>query len=122
MEHFESPANRGALERPDLVGKGSLDGFPPFVTVYLRMSGERVADATFVADGCGITIACGSILTELVKGRSFVECRQITAETLAKALDGIPIEKEYCAAVAISALHDAIRNWDSIHETTLKAP
>jgi NifU-like protein involved in Fe-S cluster formation len=111
MEHFQSPANRGAMEQANAVGRGSLDGYPPFLTVYLRIGDKRVADAAFEADGCGVTIACGSMVTELVKGRSRVECRQITAETLAKALDGIPIEKEHCAAVAISALHDAIRSW-----------
>jgi NifU-like protein involved in Fe-S cluster formation len=52
MEHFQSPVSRGAMERPDLVGKGSLDGYPPFVEVYLRIEGERVADATIEAEGC----------------------------------------------------------------------
>jgi NifU-like protein involved in Fe-S cluster formation len=99
------------MECADAIGKGSLDGYPPFVIVYLRIDRNRVAVATFEAEGCGVTIACGSVLTELIRGHSLAECRQITAETLAKALDGIPSGKEYCAAVAISALHNAIRSW-----------
>jgi NifU-like protein involved in Fe-S cluster formation len=111
MEHFQSSANRCTMECADAVGRGSLDGHPPFVTVYLRIDRERVADATFEAEGCGVTIACGSMLTELVHARKLADCRQITIETLAQALDGIPAGKEYCAAVAISALHNAIRSW-----------
>jgi nitrogen fixation NifU-like protein len=109
MEHFQSPANRESMAAPDLVGQGSLDGYFPFVTLYLRITGQRVADGTFEAEGCGVTIACGSMLTELVHGRSLAECRQLTAHALAEALDGIPPGKEYCAEVAIRALQDAIK-------------
>jgi nitrogen fixation NifU-like protein len=111
MGHFQSPANRGSMECPSLVGKGSLGGYPPFVTLYLRLDSDRVAEISFEAEGCGVTIACGSILTEVLKGRNLAECRQISAESLAHALDGIPTGKEYCAFVAISALQNAIRSW-----------
>jgi NifU-like protein involved in Fe-S cluster formation len=79
MEHFQSPANRGEMTGASIIGKGSLDGNPPFVTFYLRIDRNHVVDATFQAEGCGVTIACGSMLTELVHGRSLAECRQLTA-------------------------------------------
>jgi NifU-like protein involved in Fe-S cluster formation len=73
MQHFQFPTNRGAVECPDLVGKGSLDCYPPFLTLYLRIDSNRVVDAAFEAEGCGVTIACGSALTELTRGRSIAE-------------------------------------------------
>jgi NifU-like protein involved in Fe-S cluster formation len=109
MEHFQTPANRGAMESPDVIGRGSLDGYPPFVTLYLRVNGDRIVDTAFEAEGCGVTIACGSALTELVRGRNLAECGQITSHELAQALDGIPSGKEYCADVAIRALRDTVR-------------
>jgi NifU-like protein involved in Fe-S cluster formation len=109
MEHFQSPASRGAMECPDLLGRGSLGGYPPFLTVYLRLRGNRVAHAAFEAEGCGVTIACASMLTELVQGRTLDECAAITVQQIAQALDGIPAGKEYCAEVTIAALRDAIR-------------
>lgn len=108
MEHFQSPTNRGVMECPDLVGKGSLDGYPPFVTLYLRVNQELITDVAFEAAGCGVTIACGSALTELLMGRTLAECRQLTTHDLSVALDGLPTGKEYCAEVAIRALRDAI--------------
>jgi nitrogen fixation NifU-like protein len=111
MDHFQSPANRGRLDCSDLVGRGSLDGHPPFVVLYLRIDGDRVARATFEAEGCGVTIACASMLTELVRGTDLAECRQITPHDLSVALDGIPSGKEYCADVTIAALQDALRRW-----------
>jgi NifU-like protein involved in Fe-S cluster formation len=109
MEHFQTPTNRGAMESAHLVGKGNLNGYPPSVSLYLRMAQDRVLEATFEAEGCGVTIACGSILTELVRGRTLDECASITAQQIAHALDGIPAGKEYCAEVAVRALQDAIR-------------
>jgi nitrogen fixation NifU-like protein len=109
---FESPANRGAMERPSVVGKGSLDGYLAFVTFYLRIDRGIISDATFQAERCGVTIACASILTELVRGRGLTECRQITPHDISVALDGFPSGKEYCADVTIAALQDAIWDWE----------
>lgn len=108
MEHFQSPTNRGAIDRPDSVGKGSLDGYPPYITLYLCIDRDRITEATFEAAGYGVTIACGSVLTQLVLGRNLTECRQITVHDLAEALDGLPTGKEYCAEVTIRALQDAV--------------
>jgi nitrogen fixation NifU-like protein len=113
MEHFQEPANRGFMDSADVVGKGSLDGYPPFVTLYLRFDADRVANATFQAEGCGVTVASSSMLTELIRGRNLAECHRITAHDLAQALDGIPPGKEYCAEVAIRALQDAMKKWSS---------
>jgi NifU-like protein involved in Fe-S cluster formation len=114
MEYFQSPTNRGQMDCSDLVGRGSLGGHPPFVVLYLRIDGDRIARATFEGEGCGVTIACASMLTELVRGRGLAECRQITSHDLSVALDGIPSGKEYCADVTIAALQDAIEGWESI--------
>jgi NifU-like protein involved in Fe-S cluster formation len=109
MDHFQSPMNRGAMEQAYLVGKGSLDGYPPFLTLYLRTDGNRVVDAKYEAKGCGVTMACGSVLTELIRGHTLADSRQINADDLSQALDGLPSGKECCAEVAIRALKDALR-------------
>jgi NifU-like protein involved in Fe-S cluster formation len=113
MDHFQDPFNRYSMTSPapDLVGKGSLDGHPPYLTLYLRLEGKMIGEAAFEAAGCGVTIACGSMLTALVKGCDHAACCKITAHQLSEALDGVPSGKEYCAEVAISALRDAIRSW-----------
>ena len=97
MDHFQDPSNRHSMECPDLIGKGSLDGHPPFLTLYLRLDRNKVAEGAFEAAGCGVTIACGSMLTELVKGCDQAACDKISAHQLSKALDGVPPGKEYCA-------------------------
>jgi nitrogen fixation protein NifU and related proteins len=48
-----------------------------------------------------------------VVGRSIDDCRELTAEDLIEALDGVPPDKLHCPALAIAALRDALRHWEN---------
>jgi nitrogen fixation NifU-like protein len=109
MEHFSSPRNMQAMESPDLVGHAGTPGRGPFLILYLRMDGPRIERASFQTYGCGPTIAAGSVLTEVIAGRSVAECLKMTHLDIIAALDGVPPDKLHCPALAIAALHDALR-------------
>ena len=79
--------------------------------LYLEVEDGRIAAAKYHTVGCGPTIACGSMLSEMVVGRSIAECRELTAEDLIEALDGVPPDKLHCPALAIGALRDALAKW-----------
>ena len=51
-------------------------------------------------------------MSELVLGRSIAECRELTAEELIEALDGVPPDKLHCPALAIGALRNALSHWE----------
>ena len=70
----------------------------------------RVEDIAFRAYGCAAAIASCSALTEMVKGTTLAYALAVTPETLSKALGGLPLRREYCPHVAVSALRNAIRN------------
>lgn len=109
MDHATDPRNRGPLADADAIGQASVGGSPPFVTVYLKMAGELVARARFEAQGCGYTVACCSILTEIVTGRSVLEMARLTSADILHQLEGVPRHRQFCAALAIEALSDALR-------------
>ena len=77
--------------------------------LYLKIEDERIAAAKYHTVGCGPTIASGSMLTEMINGKSIAECRELTVENLIEALDGMPPDKLHCPALAIGALKDALR-------------
>jgi nitrogen fixation NifU-like protein len=108
MEHFQEPRNLGRMASPDRTGEASISGGARFV-VYLRIEGDRVSKVTFESFGCGVTTASGSMLTELIEGRSIAECMGITADDLSVALGGVPPDKKHCPMVAIAALQEALR-------------
>jgi nitrogen fixation protein NifU and related proteins len=110
MDHFMAPRNSGPLESPDATGHAGTPGRGPFLILYLRIERDRVVAAKFQTYGCGPTIACGSMLTQMITGRSVNDCLQLTEQTLIEALDGVPPEKLHSPALAVAALRDALKN------------
>jgi nitrogen fixation protein NifU and related proteins len=113
MDHVLSPRNGGVMESPALTGRAGSPGRGAFMILYLGIEGNRISAAKYHTVGCGPTIACGSIMSELVLGRSIAECRELTAEDLIEALDGVPPDKLHCPALAIGALRDALTHWET---------
>ncbi|WP_422927504.1 iron-sulfur cluster assembly scaffold protein [Singulisphaera sp. PoT] len=108
MDHFTSPRNSGTLDAPHLTGHSGAPGRGPFLILYLRLDGGRVAEARFQTYGCGAAIASGSMLTEMVAGRTVAECLALTEADLIEALDGVPPDKVHGPHLAILALRDAL--------------
>ena len=111
MDHFNSPRNSGRMDNPDLVGLAGIPGQGPFVVLHLRLDDASIIESRFQTHGCGVSIACGSMLTELITQRTISECLQLTPEQLSEALDGIPATKLHCPALAIAALKDALKGF-----------
>ena len=69
MDHVLSPRNGGVMENPRLTGRAGAPGRGAFLVLYLGVENGRISRAKFHTVGCGPTIACGSMLSELVGAR-----------------------------------------------------
>ncbi len=63
-----------------------------------------------MTDGCGPTVACGSMLTKMVTGMPLEKAGKIAPKSLIAALDGLPEESIHCAELAVNTLREAIAN------------
>jgi nitrogen fixation NifU-like protein len=109
IEEYYNPKNLGRMSAPDAVGiVHGLCG--DTMEIYLRINSSRIEEATFMTDGCGPTVACGSKLTTMVRGMSLDQASEITPENLIAALDDLPEESLHCAELAVSTLQEAIAN------------
>jgi nitrogen fixation NifU-like protein len=107
VEEFYRPRNVGVMMAPD--GYGSVLGpCGDTMDIYLRLDGQRIVKAAFMTDGCGATIACGSMLTQMVEGLSVEEASAVTPEKLTEALAGLPEEHAHCALLAVNTLRTAL--------------
>jgi nitrogen fixation NifU-like protein len=115
VEHAFNPRNLGRIEWPDACQ--SVTGpCGDTMEMYLRLDGiatgeERIKEITFMADGCGTTLACGSMLTSMVQGMSLEEAGQIEPEDLLDALGGLPEGSAHCALLGVTTLREAIAHW-----------
>ena len=106
---IENKENMGSLENPD--ARGWVRGWcGDSMQIDLRLTGETIQEARFTTDGCGATIACGSMLTRLARTKTLVEAQKIKSEELIAALEGLPENHEHCAELAVNTLHQAIKN------------
>lgn len=110
MDHFLNPRNLGKIQAAD--GFGRVTGpCGDTMEIYLRVKNGTVASATFWTDGCGPSIASGSMVTELVKGKSIGEARKITQDVILSDLGGLPEESLHCALLAANTLREAIKDY-----------
>ena len=78
LEHGKSPRNLGKCEGYSHEAKGYNPLCGDKVHVYLKLdNGKKVENLTFEGDGCAISLASASIMTELVKGKTFDEVKEI---------------------------------------------
>ncbi len=117
LEHFKNPRNVGSIEDPD--GK-STEGSPAcgdMVSVYIKVEedAKRIKDIKFESYGCASNIATGSIITELAKGKTLDEAKNISWQEASDALGGLPKIKTHCSVLAVDGLRAAIRNYEEKH-------
>lgn len=109
IEEANNPKNIGRMMKPD--GFGIITGpCGDTMEIYLKSRNGRVNEILFMTDGCGPTIACGSMVTSLANGKRLDDAQKITENDLIDALDGLPEENLHCATLAINTLHEAIKN------------
>lgn len=108
IEHAKNPRNIGRIENAS--GYAFLTGqCGDTIQIWLKVNDDIIEDITFWTDGCGTTIASGSMITELAKGQSIEDALNISPLEVLNALGGLPDEHIHCAILATNTLHEAIK-------------
>ena len=79
--------------------------------IYLRIRNGHIEEVNFFTDGCGSSVACGSMAAELASGKGIDEAAQIGGDTILEALGGLPEEEAHCAYLAAETLQVALHEW-----------
>ena len=117
IELYCGKANVGVLENPD-VTLAYTSPCGDTIRLYLRISKDNVIeDAKFQYLGCPASAACGSILTQIIKGKRLQDAKKITEDDVLKALHGLPEEKFHCAKLAVTTLHRTISKYEENKRT-----
>ena len=110
IDHAMTPRNVGDMAEAD--GFARVTGpCGDTMEIWLRIKNGTIAEASFLTDGCGTSIASGSMVTEIAKGKSVGELRKISQQDVLNALGGLPEESEHCALLAANTLKEAVRDY-----------
>ena len=110
VEHSMNPRNVGDIE--DAGGFAKVSGpCGDTMEIWLKVNSDTISDASFMTDGCGTTIASGSMVTEMAKGRTVFHAQKITQQDVLNALGGLPEESQHCALLAANTLKEAVKDY-----------
>jgi nitrogen fixation NifU-like protein len=110
IDHFLNPRNLGEIAGQD--GLGRITGpCGDTMQICIKIRDGKVTNASFWTDGCGSSIASGSVVTELAKGKSVHEAQRITQQDVLDGLGGLPDESRHCALLAANTLKEAIKDY-----------
>ena len=110
VERWLNPQNFGTIANPQGYAKvGANCG--DTIEIFLRIKEYKIIDAKFSTEGCGPTLAAGSMATELAIGKTVQEAFKISQQAILDNLGGFPKESEHCALLASDTLKEALRDY-----------
>ncbi|HMA62201.1 MAG TPA: iron-sulfur cluster assembly scaffold protein [bacterium] len=114
LEHFKDPQNVGEIENADGKAQEGSPACGDMVSVHIKLDDDKkhIQDIKFKSYGCASNIATGSIITELAKGKTIDEAKQISWQEASDALGGLPPIKTHCSVLAVDGLRAAIENYE----------
>lgn len=116
MDHFENPRNVGEIA--DASGTGTVGNAKcgDIMKIDIQVEDGIVTDAKFKTFGCCAAVATSSMATEMVKGKTLEEAKQLTNKEVASALGGLPPAKLHCSLLAEEAIQAAIEDYQQKQE------
>ncbi|PPR11706.1 MAG: Zinc-dependent sulfurtransferase SufU [Alphaproteobacteria bacterium MarineAlpha11_Bin1] len=75
MEHSRNPRNVGKMDDANAEANGNNPLCGDKISVYVKLDREIIVDAKFDARGCAISVACASMMTEMLKGKTIQEAK-----------------------------------------------
>lgn len=119
IDHARNPRNVGNIPKAD--GFAQEEGeCGDTLAIWLSVKDNRIARATFWTDGCGSSIACGSMITEIATGRTVEDALTIEPGDVLKELGGLPEDHVHCAVLAAHTLNQALKDYQTLAKTPWK--
>lgn len=114
LDHFKHPRNYGDLPAADI----SYESFNPVcgdrIRIALKLNKHVVQDVRFKGDGCAISTAAASLLTELIHGAALETISSIPDDRLISALESdIQPARLQCALLPLEALRAGLKDYRS---------
>lgn len=113
LDHYEHPRNRHAIEHAAVDFTGGNPGCGDIIRMFAAVDDDgRVTDVSFEGEGCTISQAAASIITEIVPGKTMDEVAAMTYEDLIGELGkDVVSTRVKCATLALGTLKAGVKDY-----------
>jgi nitrogen fixation protein NifU and related proteins len=111
-DHSTNPRNVGRITDADGSAHVGDPSCGDEMQLWIKINGGRIADIKFQSSGCAGAVATSSMTTVLAKGKTISEAKRITDAHVILALKGIPSRDGKCVLSGITALLEAIKDYE----------
>ena len=112
-DHIAHPRNAGEVSDANAFAEETNPICGDRLRLSLRINDGRIEAARFLAYGCAPTLACGSVMTEMVQGIAVDDAKQLTRKQIVDALGGLSPQKQHAAALAVETLQRAVQSFQT---------
>ena len=113
LDYYRHPRNKGTLDHPQISSKDSNPLCGDIIEMQLELDkNNSVREVRFNGQGCAISQASASMLTELVKGKKIDEVRKISKEEILSLIGGqLSAVRLKCALLSLKVLKTGVYNY-----------
>jgi nitrogen fixation protein NifU and related proteins len=113
MDHYENPRNNGPLENPDVSLSGGNPGCADIITMHARFGeDDKVEAVNWEGEGCTISRAAASYVTEITQGKTAEEIEEMSFEVLIEELGReLVMTRPTCATLALGTLKKGVHEY-----------
>jgi nitrogen fixation NifU-like protein len=104
LDHFEHPRNAGELTDANARVRVENPACGDILELAIRVVDGRIDAVRFLAKGCVPAMACGSLIAEMIAGKTIEEAAAIRKDMVVEAIGGLPAASGHAAQLAVDAL------------------
>ena len=110
LDHFHHPRNVGEIQEATVVVENTNPVCGDLMKLWAAVRDGVILDVRFKVAGCVPAVACGSWLTEKIKGKPLAELAGLTPEQIDAGLGGLPAASRHAAVLAADILKGLLAN------------
>ena len=116
LDHYEHPRHRGPMPDATVTMKGGNPGCGDIITAHLKIdANDRIENVSFEGEGCTISQAAASILSEQILGKTLEEVKNMDHTQFIEDLGKeVVINRLKCATLALNTVKAAERKYRAV--------
>tara|TARA_Y100000310_G_C19966075_1_gene483376 strand:+ start:12 stop:425 length:414 start_codon:yes stop_codon:yes gene_type:complete len=113
LDHFKNPRNFGEIVEAEIKHSELNSVCGDMVRLFVKLENNKIIDAKFKGNGCAISMASTSMLTDKLKGKTLEEVKKITQEDIVKMLGiKLGVVRMKCGLLCLNTLNKGVKEME----------